>query len=73
MGKILQALGISDWSKAIGAAVGALASVAVNLGLPAEYATVELQGAVTVILAAIFAALFPANTKDGETLTPPGQ
>ncbi len=73
MGKILQALGISDWSKAIGAAVGALASVGVNLGLPAEYATAEIQAAVTVILATIFAALFPANTKGGQPLTPPGQ
>lgn len=53
---------MGSYSKFIGAVVGAVSGFLVaRFGLPAEWATPEMQGAVTVFLSGIVTYLFPAN------------
>jgi hypothetical protein len=53
---------MGNYSKLVGAVVGGVAGVLVSrFGLPTEFATPEIQGAVTVILSAVATFLFPAN------------
>jgi hypothetical protein len=53
---------LGNYSKLVGSVVGGVFGLLVaNFGLPAEWATPEIQGAVTVIMSAAFTYLFPAN------------
>lgn len=53
-----------NFSKLIGSLVGGVIGVGVSkFGLPAEVATPEIQGAITVLLSALATFLFPANAK----------
>lgn len=53
---------LGNYSKIVGSLVGGLFGVMVaNFGLPAEWATPEIQSAVTVIMSAVFTYMFPAN------------
>jgi hypothetical protein len=53
---------MGNYSKLIGSLVGGVIGIAVSRwGLPAEWATPEIQGAVTVILGAAATFIFPAN------------
>jgi len=53
---------LGNYSKFYGSLVGGIVGVLVSkYGLPAELATPEIQGAVTVLLAAVTTFLFPAN------------
>lgn len=53
---------MGSYSKLIGSIVGAAFGYAVaKLGLPAEFATPEIQMGVTAICAAAFTWAFPAN------------
>lgn len=51
-----------SYSKLIGSFVGGIFGFAVaNWGFPAEWATPEIQGAVTVIMSSAFTYFFPKN------------
>lgn len=53
---------MGNYSKLFGSLVGGVLGLAVSLfGLPAEWATPEIQGAITVLLGAAATFLFPAN------------
>ena len=52
---------MGNYSKLIGSIVGALAGVAVNLGIPAELTGAAMQGAIVVVLSGLVTYLFPAN------------
>lgn len=53
---------LGNYSKLLGAVVGGVAGILVGqFGLPAEYATPEIQGALVTILSAICTFAFPAN------------
>ncbi len=55
---------MGNYSKLIGTLVGGIVGVLVSsFGLPADFATVEIQGAITVLIAGVAAFLFPANAK----------
>lgn len=51
-----------NYSKLVGSLTGGIIGVLVSrFGLPAEIATPEFTGAVTVLLSAVFTYFFPAN------------
>jgi hypothetical protein len=52
---------MGNYSKLIGSIVGGVVGIAATFGLPAEWATPEIQGAIVVILSAIATFIFPAN------------
>lgn len=52
---------MGNYSKLIGSIVGGVVGIAVSFGLPAEWATPELQGAIVVVLSAIATFIFPSN------------
>lgn len=55
---------LGNYSKLYGSLTGGVIGVLISrLGLPAELATPEVQGAVTVILSALFTFAFPANKR----------
>lgn len=57
---------MGNYSKIIGSLVGGIFGVLLNLSvLPADLATAEIQGAVIVVLSAVFTFFFPANKPAG--------
>lgn len=53
---------LGNYSKMIGSVVGGVLGLLVSIfGLPAEFASPEVQGLVTVIMSAVFTYAFPAN------------
>jgi hypothetical protein len=53
---------MSNYSKLIGSLVGGALGFAVSRwGLPADFATPDIQGAVTILLGAAATFIFPAN------------
>lgn len=53
---------LGNYSKLYGSLAGGIVGFIVSrLGLPADLATPEVQGAVTIILSALFTFFFPAN------------
>lgn len=69
---ILSSLGVQNISKAIGAKIGGIVGAGFGLlvakyGLPAEFATVEIQTGVTMAVSGLFAGViayfFPENKK----------
>lgn len=55
---------LGNYSKLYGSLTGGIIGFVISrLGLPAEFATPEVQGALTILLSAAATALFPANQK----------
>ena len=52
---------MGNFSKAIGAIVGGVFGLLAGTVIPAEYATPEMQGALTVLLSTFAVFIFPAN------------
>jgi len=53
---------MGNYSKLIGSLVGGIFGFAVaRLALPADLATPEIQGAVTILVGAVFTFIFPKN------------
>lgn len=53
---------LGNYSKLYGSLTGGILGFIISrLGLPAELATPEVQGAITIVLSAVATALFPAN------------
>lgn len=52
---------MGNFSKAIGAIVGGVFGLLAGNIIPVEYATPEMQGALTVLLSTLAVFLFPAN------------
>lgn len=53
---------LGNYSKLYGSLTGGIIGILVSrLGLPAEFATPEIQGALTVLMSALFTYAFPRN------------
>jgi hypothetical protein len=53
---------MGNYSKLIGSIVGGVFGLLATFGLPVEWATPEIQGAIVTGMSAIFTFIFPANT-----------
>ena len=57
---------MGNFSKIIGSLVGGGFGLLVTVfGLPAEYATLEIQGAIIILFSSAFTFFFPANKPAG--------
>lgn len=52
---------MGNYSKLIGSIVGGLVGIAASFGLPTEWATPEIQGAIVTLFSAVATFIFPAN------------
>ncbi len=52
---------MGNYSKLVGALVGALASIGIGFGLPADLLGPEIQAGLSVIIVGLFTYFFPAN------------
>jgi len=53
---------MGNYSKFFGAVSGGVVGILVNMGIPAEWVTPEIQGGIVVLLSSLFTYAFPPNT-----------
>lgn len=52
---------MGNYSKLFGSLIGGAIGLAASFGLPTEWATPEVTGAITLLVSGIFTYFFPAN------------